>query len=283
MNEQHLDLILALAEGRLSEPERAEAEALVAADPELAAELDLQRRALAALAAAEPAHLTAAERSELRSVLRTQLGFDQHQATTPVRRSGPGWMRWLVPAVGVAAVAVAFVALGGIGGGSSENLAQVVTSTTQVEGFQATEDRTADAAEAAGGSADMSEAAPEAAPPVGTAATTTTATVSATGGDDSPVTLEPDLDSYVVPVVSNEKLATIQEDGATAGDIAGTGVDAVVARGDLEACFPELADAAGSPITVTPLAAGGDTVILEIVGSGRIVTLDLKDCSITGP
>ncbi len=277
MNEQHLDLILALAEGRLTGPERAEAEALLAADPELAAELDLQRRALTALAATEPARMTAAERSELRSALRTHLGFDRPPAAQPARRTGPGWIRWLVPAVGVAAVAVAFVAIGGTGGGSSEDLAQVVvTATTSTQEFQGAEDRAADSA---AGGVEMSEAAPETLSSGDTAATTTTGA----RAEAEPVTLEPTLDTYVVPVLSTERLSALQQDGATTVEVGETGLDVAIARADLEACLAALADAVGSPISVTPIAAGGDTVLLEIVGTGRLVTLDLSDCSVTGP
>ena len=103
MNDSDRDLIAALAEGSLPPDEAAALEARIADDPEARAELAAQRTALAALAAAPPARMTAAERNELRRSLAEQLHLEPAPEPTPPARSRFR-LNWGAIAVAAAAV-----------------------------------------------------------------------------------------------------------------------------------------------------------------------------------
>lgn len=102
MNDQDRDLILALAEGRLSSEEATNASARIEADPELIEELSAQRTAIEALALYPEALMTHGERTTLRADLTTRLNLQDRPAAAPVKRRVPWWQ----PALGIATAAV---------------------------------------------------------------------------------------------------------------------------------------------------------------------------------
>jgi anti-sigma factor RsiW len=124
--------LAALAEGRLDPDRRAAVEALLAADPDLAAALDQQRRALAAIAAASitaPGGLRARLDDAARAGLRPRL------TEAAVARRRWAW----VPSTGLvgaaAAVVVALVLAAGGGPGVDEVLAAAQRPATATPAY----------------------------------------------------------------------------------------------------------------------------------------------------
>jgi anti-sigma factor RsiW len=104
MNDTELDLVLALADGRLSAADAAAARTRIAADPNLAAELKMQRLAVDRLHDLPTPTLDEAERERLHASLRAQLHLEPITVPVPVtpqrRRS------WWLPVTGLATAAV---------------------------------------------------------------------------------------------------------------------------------------------------------------------------------
>ncbi len=187
MHEHDQELIMALAEGTLDGAVAATAAAEIAACGECSADLELQRFALEAIAAAPDVYLTATESAQLHSNLAQQLGVTAPAPVRPRRRFA--WARW-APVAGVAAVFVLLVALGPglMTAGDSDDASDEVVAgvaTTAATDFAATEAPAAEMApqergdDAADGGASLSaieDAAATTAAPETTAAPTETTT-----------------------------------------------------------------------------------------------------------
>lgn len=104
MNEHDVEIILALAEGRLTGPEAGAERARMEADPELSAELAAQESVVTSLRAAA-ATMTVAEREHLHRALRTHLHLDDEPGVVPV----PARRKWWIPVAGLASVAAAVI------------------------------------------------------------------------------------------------------------------------------------------------------------------------------
>lgn len=98
MNKHEVELISALAEGALED--ETEARLLIASSPELRAEYETQKTAIAALRQVPTASLTEHERSELRRGVWTQLRAQPAEG----RVSTPWYYRWSTAAAGLVLV-----------------------------------------------------------------------------------------------------------------------------------------------------------------------------------
>lgn len=96
MREHELELIAALAEGRLED--EAEARALIATSEEAAAEFEAQSLALRALSDASPVEMSATERAALRRDLWTEF---RAPVATVTSASKPWYYRWMPVAAGM--------------------------------------------------------------------------------------------------------------------------------------------------------------------------------------
>lgn len=139
MPELDHDLITALAEGRLGVNEAAAAERAIAADPDAAAALALQRHSLAATRAAPPAALTDGERDNVRMAVAEAIGFDRRPAPAGSRRRVP-WGAIAV-AAGTLAALVAVVPIAGLLTGGQPDSSNVSLGLAEVDASGA---RTAD-------------------------------------------------------------------------------------------------------------------------------------------
>ncbi len=103
------ELIAALAEGTLPADEAADLEARIAADPAARAELDAQRVALAAIAAAAPPQLDDLERRRLHRSVAAELDLvlPERAATAPRRRWSVNWSALATAAAVLLGVALA--------------------------------------------------------------------------------------------------------------------------------------------------------------------------------
>jgi len=158
MHDHNLDLILAIAEGRLTDAERAAAEAQVSACEECVVELAAQQLALEALGSASVPELTELEAVRMRRTVRAELGIAEPVQVAPRERSA----RWQRLSVGlsVAAILLLFVAvvpaLDLFGSGDNDTSggvalpAAVATSTATAEDATgvSTDDMTAEVAAA---------------------------------------------------------------------------------------------------------------------------------------
>lgn len=255
MNDRDLDLILALAEGRLTGAARDEAEARVASDPELARELELQRIAIGATTDVDPVVLTEAERGRLRAAIRAELRLDE-TAAAPAPVAAPSrWMRWLAPAMGVAAVVVVGLVVVGnnLGGSDSVEEAAARLDTTTVE--------------AAGGGED----------------TMTTTTAAGAGDFAAP-------ESATVPLYATEsedlEEAVGTDDVSLLGEPKGTRSVDIAALEDCREMLPELASA--DELTVRGVAEvdGREVVLVAVAtedGSTEVLVVDLAVCELVDP
>ena len=103
MNDQDLDLLLALAEGRLSAADAEAAQTRISTNPNLAAELEIQRFVVDRLRDLPIPALTEAESRSLRAALREELHLEP--AVAPVAAE-PRRRPWLFPLTGLATAAV---------------------------------------------------------------------------------------------------------------------------------------------------------------------------------
>jgi hypothetical protein len=104
MNDTDLDLLLALADGRLSAADAAAARTRIAADPHLAAELEMQRLAVDRLHDLPMPTLDTAERERLHASLREHLHLEPIVVPVPV--APPRRRSWWLPVAGLATAAV---------------------------------------------------------------------------------------------------------------------------------------------------------------------------------
>ena len=104
MNDTDLDLLLALADGRLSAADTEAARTRIAAEPNLATELEMQRLALDRLHDLPMPSLDETERERLHASLREQLHLEPIVVPVPVPRQRR--RSWWVPVTGLATAAV---------------------------------------------------------------------------------------------------------------------------------------------------------------------------------
>lgn len=129
MRDHELELIAALAEGRLED--ESEARALVESSPEHRAEFEAQKRALAALAGVTSAELSEYERAALRRDIWTEL----RSPVTTAPASQPWYYRWAPVAAGLFMIVglVAVLNQGGDSDGATPIAAEFDTDTTAGE------------------------------------------------------------------------------------------------------------------------------------------------------
>ncbi|HEX6219947.1 MAG TPA: hypothetical protein VF115_02520 [Acidimicrobiia bacterium] len=134
MREHELELIAALAEGRLED--ESEARAIIASSAEARAEFDAQKKAIEALADVGTASMSDTERSALRRDVWTEL-----RAPEPAVGSGKPWYyRWMPVAAGMLVI-IGLVAVvsqgGGLGGIVTADEAASETTLADTETTQA--------------------------------------------------------------------------------------------------------------------------------------------------
>ncbi len=126
-HEHNRDLIMALAAGGLDAAAARDAEAVIATCTNCRHELDLQRTALAAVAAVPPAAMTELEAARFRRDLDTALGHERTVIATPAPARRFNW----APVFSVAAILLALVliapALQLVGGGGDDSGADLVS------------------------------------------------------------------------------------------------------------------------------------------------------------
>lgn len=253
-DDRDLDLILALAEGRLSGAERLEFEARLAEDAALAEELALQRIAMEALASPVPVAMSDAERQRLRSAVRAELRLDDAApAAAADRRPSPRWVRWLAPAMGIAAVfVVGAIVVGGNLGGQDTLERAAATLATEDAG-----------AESAGG-ADQEQ-------------TTTTAA----GAEVAPMTTTVPLYGAFAAEDLEEAVAT--EDVSVLGSPKGSRSVDVSAVADCGYAVPELAEAVELVVRGVADLDGREVTLVGYTlpdGTTGVLVVDLAVCAV---
>lgn len=126
MNDIDLDIILAIADNRLTGQAKRDALQRIAADPELGEELAAQIATMDELKSLDPALMTPAERATLRANLIEQLHLSP---ATPTVVAGPQRRPWWQPALAFASAAallVAIVAVPSMFSGSDDSSADFV-------------------------------------------------------------------------------------------------------------------------------------------------------------
>jgi len=108
MTDTDLDIILAIADGRLTGRAKRDALARIATDPELGEALASQIAAMDELKSLEPALMTPSERAALRSALVEQLNL---QPVAPVVEMAKLRRAWWQPVLGLASAAALLIAI----------------------------------------------------------------------------------------------------------------------------------------------------------------------------
>lgn len=139
MNDQDRDLILSLAEGRLSRTAAEDATARIEADPELASEYAQQLSAIEFLGSSADPNMTATERETLHANLIAQLHLEPEP--TPVVAPSRG-SRWWQPVFGLAAAAAVIAAIvilpGTLTGDSSDTSFEVAVGALESDVIEST-------------------------------------------------------------------------------------------------------------------------------------------------
>lgn len=195
MHNHDLDTIMALAEGTIDASDAAAAEASIADCDECSRDLELQRQALAMLAAAPQVAMTELESTRMRRTLRDELGLaaaTQAAAVTAVRRRRFSWGGALSAAAVLLVVVLAAPTLNLLGGSddaasTAEDAFALAEPTTTVA---SAETAPAAGALAAEGGADEAAEDAAAAPEFAADATTTTPTSREIGRLRDGLTLE---------------------------------------------------------------------------------------------
>ena len=105
MNDTDLDLIIAIADGRLTGQAEQDALTRISSDPELSGELAAQISAMDELKMLEPALMTASERTALRNTLIEQLNLSPAAPVAAVAARRPWWQ----PVLGLASAAAVII------------------------------------------------------------------------------------------------------------------------------------------------------------------------------
>ena len=269
MNDNDIQIIVALANGTISGEAERQASERVAADPELARELAAQIAVVEALSDLPSVALSDTERSTLRTNLIEQLRLESAPAPATVVRGPSRWWKPVVGLASVAAIAVAFVAVvPGLLSSSDESAADValVVETTITT-----------AAASAGGDEEVESA--------GTAAPETSVAADDLGVES--------LALIEIPQVEVERLLrSADEIGTLSEDTQKFSADGAAALSTielsvLEDCIDSLADSLPSA-GLTPLAVtsteGAQVVHLGVDNGGtidRIISINLQACRIT--
>ena len=296
MNDIDLDIILAIADERLTGQEKQDALERIAADPELGEELASQISAMDDLKSLEPALMTAEERTALRASLVEQLHLSP---AAPAVASKPQRRPWWQPVLGLASAAallIAIVAVPSMFSGSDDSSADIVAVESVATSSAAEPVATTSAASS--GELDDGD--------VSSSATRDAA------ADTSPSTI-------VVPVITAEvaqeffaaapspidtTVATVSDDAAASGaadepaddsaltdsqsfDLVSTSDPITVDAVHLENCLATLIDdlPEGTHVPVAATLDDAGTVIHFGIDAGDGVTysvsIDLETCTIT--
>ncbi len=270
MNDTDIQLIASLIEGRLPAGDRAAAEARLERDPDFRAAYDEQVAVRSMLVSLPEVSLTDAERSDLRSALRTELHLDEPTVTAPVTASR--WTTWWAPLTGLAAAAalvLAFAIIPNLGEGdeAAELVAAEITTT-------AAPSLTVDPM----GGAEAPEAAAE------DSAVTTTAAASG-----ELFLAEAQAYRLAEPLAGAEtELPVVEEEALGDGELEAALSRSQTATIDLEAvraCFPDLPEEADA-LVFTLTAVTPEGVIVGVVtdpdtGDEVTLTIDLNNCTMT--
>ena len=209
MHEHDLDLIMALAEGKLDASDVPSAEAQIAACAECSEDLELQRLAIGALEAAPPVAMTEMESFRMRDTLRRELGL------VPAAEPAKPQRRWF-PIAALASAAALLLALVVIGPGldllgpgsddaeSADVAALAETTTTAAAAEGDTPERLLTSEAAGDRSANGGEEAP--------AATTTTrgATTTTSAASETTTTAQPPAPATAMLFSAEPNLETLE-------------------------------------------------------------------------
>jgi hypothetical protein len=257
MHDHDHDLIMALAEGTLASHEAAAAEAALTGCAECVADLDLQRRAVAALREAGPAHLNEFESARIRRNLRRELGIEAAAAPRRRRRFAPAVVLGSAAAVLLAVVLVG-PALQNLSGGEDADtveFAAPATTTTAAPDTARSEAPLAPAADDGAGIAEEFAGRVEADGPAEAPTTTAAAATEAPAEDFTAVAVIPGADD----------LADVLE-------------AFIAARGDEESSLQSLAlSYASQTLDRDAFAACGELSIDAVEGAYALVGLGIAD------
>jgi len=287
MNDTDLDIILAIADDRLTGQEKQEAIERIAADPELGEELAAQISTMDDLKSLEPALMTPEERTALRSSLVEQLHLSPAAPAVATKLQRRPWWQPVLGLASAAALLLAIVAVPSLFSGSDDSSADIVAiesvATTTAASSEELDDGDAGSSstEAAAADATVStivvpvvtvEAAQEFLAAAPFSIDTTVATISddaAVSGAEDEAAEDPSLtDTQSVDLVS------------TSDPII---VDAVHLENCLAALIDDLPEGTHMPVVAT-LDDGGTIIHFGLdTGDGVAysVSIDLETCTIT--
>jgi anti-sigma factor RsiW len=284
MNETDIDIILAIAEGRLSGTSEQEALHHIAADPELGRELAAQMSTIEELQSIPPGVLTAAERTRLRQSLIEQLNLAPADVKAiPVKQRRAWWQPILGLATAAALVVAIVVVPSMLGDGEDGADVEAVAPLTTAQ------DQAADA------------------PAEVTVTTSAAAGVASEGGDtmDVPEVPEADVESFLLrgddategqeTTVDSTITGSPSEDTDALDEAADSdtsndqGVPAMasVNAGELNECLDTIASELPEGDLILQAATTTDTGHVVHLGFGSdtgvdyAVSVDLSRCSIT--
>jgi len=131
MNENDLDIVLAIADGRLTGQAKQDALEGIAANPDLDEALQTQIAALDALGTIAPASMTASERATLHSNLIEQLNLEPAVRVAVPKQQRRPWWQPVLGLVSAAALVLAVVVVPGLFSGGDDSGADIVAATPE--------------------------------------------------------------------------------------------------------------------------------------------------------
>ncbi|GMR02839.1 MAG: hypothetical protein BMS9Abin20_1190 [Acidimicrobiia bacterium] len=283
MNDSDIEIILALAQGRLSGQAEQDALSRIEADPELANELVIQMAAIESLQSVSTPTMTAEERATLRSNLIEQLHLEPTSApASPVGRK----VSWWQPVVGLASVALVVFAIVVVPGmfGSDADFTEVAAELSPAEGGGAPEsvgttfaaaDSVARDKESTGGADGSESAPPELSNDIRSMSDEGFVNLYEVKEEDLPVLLDV-ITAADAPEVADEKLARAGFSSITAVDLA-----------VLDRCLETLADElpSGSLIPLGATTSSGRQIVHLGVNTGdgikALISIDIDTCVMT--
>jgi hypothetical protein len=275
MNDNDIQLITSLIDGKLSAADRQAALDRLATDPEFRLAYEEQRSISSLLASAARPSLTDSERNVLRSALRAELRVED--AAPPVAATTSFWARWWAPLTGLATVAVVVVAIAVLpdsGDDAAEQLADASTAAQTTVPALASEPLPPVSED---GVTESAEGAPN-------AASTTTAPAAETFAPESTAYA---LDSAItgseleLPVLNDEPTEAANLDEALTRATTNAAVDLDAVR----ACFPD-AEQTAATLAFSLVAVTDEGTIIGVVthpetGERITLSIDLTTCSVT--